>query len=243
MILFENKESLKNIVRFLKNYWIITEDDKNAHELYSILVYIVSKEKISKSIYPFLLIKNESPDFRFMSSDEKIFLGVEHIIATVQDYKMASNELSQMSIGSKLDLSYYSPFHKLPKDEIFKGILNPEDKYKGQGHNGDRPEAEWVEIIRKSIKDKTKLLNKKSFNKFDQNELLIEDDSPVKGMNDLEGALEKLLLLKDSMFDVDDVIKYDRISILSKKYLIYDVFSQCKIVDKSKESLIKLYAC
>ncbi|MCZ2222975.1 MAG: hypothetical protein LC122_05025 [Chitinophagales bacterium] len=58
----------------------------------------------------------------------------------------------------------------------------PTEHLVGQGYIGDRPEYEWVEIIKNTIFNKTTQLNKDHFEIFSTNELLIEDDSPVKKM-------------------------------------------------------------
>ncbi len=182
MFYFDSKDEIKNIIPMLNSFRIQDNDSSQVQEIFSSIVYLYSLGKLENNIYPFSLIKRESPDFSILYFDKNSSRGIEHSLSTLQDYKMAESELKKQPPGSKLEPDYYSPFKKLPKENINIGLRLPTEHLVGQGYIGDRPEYEWVEIIKNTIFNKTTQLNKDHFEIFSTNELLIEDDSPVKKM-------------------------------------------------------------
>lgn len=232
-----NKIELDQIINRLQGFKLSKSDLKDEHEELSALIFIVSMFKLSIFDFPISIIWDESPDFRFILPAKKT-LGIEHIRATLPEYKMAERELIKRT-NAYLEPDIYSPFKKLPKNRIFEGIRNKGERLIGGGWRGDAMEIEWAEIIMKAITEKTGLLNKRHFNKFGKNELLIEDDSPANIFKDLEEGLKHLIKLFKSTFKM---ITFNKIHIFSvdnnsAPVFIYDVFNERIKVDVSKKNL------
>ena len=216
---------------------IYENESSEVNEIFSVLVYLYANNKLKQFSFPFALIKRESPDFSILCYEKTQSKGIEHTLSTLQDYKMAESELQKLPNGSKLEHDYYSPFNKLPKNEINKGLRQPSERLTGQGYYGDRPEIEWAEIIKNTIHNKTLLLNKDHFEKFTTNELIIEGDSPVEFFIDLKNALKYLEPHINDYLSSFYKIKYDKIHIISKNTFVYDVLSRNEIIKFSKDVL------
>jgi len=237
MFYFESKDDIKNLIPMLNSFMIYGKDSSQVNEIFSAIVYLYSLGKLDKLIYPFALIKRESPDFSILCLDINNSRGIEHSLSTLQDYKMAESELNKLPPGSKLEPDYYSPFKKLPKEEINIGLRLPTERLVGQGYNGDRPEYEWAEIIKNTLLNKTVLLNKNHFEIFTSNELLIEDDSPVEIMIEVEKALNYLEPHIKVYLSTIFPRKFDRIHIITKNTFVYNVLSENKIVKFSRDEI------
>jgi len=237
MFYFESKDDIKNLIPMMNSFMIYGKDSSQVNETFSSIVYLFSLGKLEKLVYPFALIKRESPDFSILCLDISNSRGIEHTFATLQDYKMAESELNKLPPGSKLEPDYYSPFKKLPKEKINIGLRLPEEHLVGQGYTGDRPEYEWAEIIKNAIYNKTALLNKNHFEIFSTNELLIEDDSPVKIMIDVVKALNYLKPHINEYFSSTFTNKFDRIHIITNNTFVYNVLSENEIIKFSRDEI------
>lgn len=237
MFFFESKDDIKNLIPMMNSFMIYEKDSSQVKEIFSAIVYLYSLGKLDKLIYPFALIKRESPDFSILCYDINNSLGIEHILSTLQDYKMAEFELKKLPPGSKLELDYYSPFKRLPKEEINICLRLPEEHLVGQGYNGNRPEYEWAEIVKNAIYKKTVLLNKNHFEIFSTNELLIEDDSPIEIMIDVAKALNYLKPHINEYLSSTFAKKFDRIHIITKNTFVYNVLSENELIKFSRDKI------
>ncbi len=85
--------------------------------------------------------------FCFIETNKNKEIGIEHTRATLESFEIAVSELRKHPEGSKIELSHYSPYRKLPKKESDSGIIAPGDELKAKGWDGDQAEREWTEII------------------------------------------------------------------------------------------------
>lgn len=237
MLYFHSKEEIKNILPFLNQYIINDYDSTDVKEIFSIIVYLYANNKLGQLNFPFELIKREHPDFRILCYEKSQSKGIEHTLSTVQDYKMAESELQKLPEGSKLEPDYYSPFKKLPKEEINTGLRQPNERLTGKGYSGNRPEREWAEIIKNAMHTKTVLLNKNHFKIFATNELLIQGNSPGEFSIKLDVALEYLKPHIKEYLNYPYEKRFSKVHIISKKSFVYDVLSRSEIVRFSKDDL------
>ncbi len=237
MFYFESKNDIKSIIPILNSFMIYEEDSSQINEIFSAIVYLYSHYKLDKLIYPFAIIKRESPDFSILCLNKNESRGIEHTLSTINDYKVAVSELTKLPPGSKLELSYYSPFNKRTKDEIYDGLRLPSEDLMGRGYNGGRPEMEWAEIIKKVIHNKTAKLNKNHFEIFFANELLIEDDSPVETIIELEKGISYLEPHIIEYSESSYKKKFDKIHIITKNTFIYNVLSEKEIIKFSRDKI------
>lgn len=231
-IILNNPNDLNRIKNYLVNFKL-EKDSTAVHESLSIAIYLISLSKISTLSFPITITKRESPDFLY--SDSNINIGIEHSISTIEQYKIALKELSKMPVGSNLELSFYSPFNRVKNKNSSIGIRQPNEKLIGLGYHGDSAEREWAEIISTSISKKTKLLNKEFFRKYDYNELIIEDESPVDFILEFDEAIS--LLKKQYQVLEKSIIYYDKIHIFTCNTFIYDVFESRRFIDVRKRSI------
>lgn len=237
MFSFESKKDIKNLIPMLNSFNIDKKDSSQVNEIFSAIVYLYSLGKLDKLIYPFTIIKRESPDFSILCYDIHDSCGIEHTLATLQDYKMAESELNKMQLGSKLETNYYYPGNKLQQKDINIGLRLPKEPLVGQCYYGDRPEKEWAEIIKNAILKKTRSLNDGHLETFSINELLIEDDSPVEVMIDVGKALEYLTHHIDKYLSSGFAKLFDRIHIITKNTFIYNVLHDNRIVNFSRNAI------
>jgi hypothetical protein len=237
MLSFSSKNDMNNILPFFKSVMIDDNDSKEVHEIFSALIYLYANNKLDKLVFPLTLIKRESPDFCILCYDKENSRGIEHTLSTLPDYKMAESELNKSPAGSKLEPDYYSPFIKLPKEKINSGIRQPEEHLKGKGYSGDRPEIEWAEIVKNAIHNKTSLLNKNHFKKFSTNELIVKGNSPAEICVDIEVALTYLKPHIENYLISPHELHFDKIHIISENTFVYDVLTNCEIVNFSRSIL------
>lgn len=237
MLFFKSKDEIKNVLPIFKQFLIEDFDSRDVKEIFSIIVYLYANNKLGLFNFPFELIKQEHPDFSILCYEKTLSKGIEHTLSTLQDYKMAESELQKLPEGSKLEPDYYSPFKKLPKEEVFSGLRHPTERLTGQGYSGDRPEIEWAEIIKNALHTKTNLFNKNHFKKFATNELIIQGDSPVESIINLDVALKYLEPHIKEYLTFSYEKRFDKIHIISKNSFVYDILSRKEIVRFSKDVL------
>jgi len=232
-----SEKELDKIYIYLKEFKFSEDDIKDEHEILSILLFIASTSKSSLLGFPVKIHWSESPDFRFEFIKDLRTIGIEHVRATLPKYKMADREFQNRPDGTFLEPSFYSPFKRLPKKEAYVGIRCPGEKLKGDGWEGDSLEVEWASTIMNALISKTDLLNKNHFEIFDENHLLIEDDSPVDLFRNLPVAIEQLHQVHQSVDLGSDRIKFDKVHVFSIHDFIYDVFGKCIKTDVSKKAI------
>ncbi|GAG21316.1 unnamed protein product, partial [marine sediment metagenome] len=144
---------------------------------------------------------------------------------TLESLKIAEAEVKKHPKGSIIELCHYSPFEKLPKKKSDIGIIAPGDKLKGKGWDGDQAEREWAKIILNSIERKVHLLNEGHFERKEENQLIIEDNSPVDFMKREDEAID-ILKKKYNQTVFSEKSTFDKIHIFSNCTLIYDIFGE-----------------
>lgn len=232
-----SKKDLDEIFTYLKRFKFSEDDIKDEHEILSILLFVASLSKSSLLNLPVNIDWKESPDFRFKFTNDLKTIGIEHVRATLPEYKMADREFQKRPKGCFLEPSFYSPFKKVPRKEAYIGIRNPDEELKGDGWEGDSLEIEWAYTIINALISKTNLLNKLHFETFEENHLLIEDDSPVDLFRNLPIAINYLRQIHRSVDLGQNRIQFDKVHIFSIHDFIYDVFDKCINTDISKKSL------
>ena len=240
-IILNQPRDLKEVIEHLKGFKFQEGDKSKIHEEFCLYIFLVGCFKISKLPFPIKVISNESPDFVLIETNKNKEIGIEHTRATLESYKIAESELRKHPKGSKIELSHYSPFGKLLKKESDSGIIAPGDKLKAKGWDGDQAEREWAEIILNSIERKVHLLNEGHFKRKEENQLIIEDDSPVDFMkheNEAIGILKKRY--NQTIFSEKPT--FGKIHIFSNCTLIHDIFGECLKVNLQKKELPNLHS-
>lgn len=233
----ESKSDITNIIDFLKGFSLKDFDCKSDHEILSVCIYFIGLYKISKLSTPIFVLKREAPDYQISLIKNKAILGIEHSRATIEEYLIAEKELNNRPNGSMIELCHYSPFRKLPKKKSFIGIKDPGEELNGLGWRGNLMEMEWAEIIYNTLIEKSKLLNKEHFHKFQYNELIIEDCSHVELFRELDIGIKYLQkLYNKTNWDIYNY-KFDKVHIFSCNDFVYDVFKENIKVDMQKKSL------
>ena len=234
MLCIDSEDSIKNLIPFLSSFCIRNDESSQSNELFSIIAYLYANYKLKQLTFPLAIIKREHPDFCLLCYEQSQSRGIEHTFSTLQDYKMAQSESRKRPEGGMLELDSYSPFWKLTKDEIDRSLRQPDEELKGKGYTGNRAEKEWSVLIKNAIHKKTKLLNKKHFEKYSSNELIIEDDSNVRRGIKLNKALDFLTNHIENYFSSPYALKFDKIHIISRNNFVCDILSKTEIVTLPK---------
>jgi len=225
-IMFNQPRDLKEVIEHLKGFRPQKGDKSKIREEFFLYKFLIGCSKISKLPFPMKIISTESPDFILIETNKNKEIGTEHTRATQEPYKIAVSELKKYPKGSKIEPCHYSRYRKLPKNKSDSGIIAPGDKLKGKGWNGDQAEQEWTETILDSIKSKVRSLNESHFRRKEENQLIIEDDSPAYfGIEDENEAID-ILKKKYSQTVFSEKWTFDKIHIFSNRTLIYDIFGE-----------------
>ena len=236
-IILTKTSDLNEIIKYLEHFTSERNNNTTAHELASFYIFLINSLKIQKLTFPVEIIKDESPDFRLSRINEEPYLGLEHTRATVEKYKMDESELENYPEGSLIELPYYT-INNSPSKKSNVAIKKPGEPLTSPGYGDYGIEKQWTEIILHSLNKKTQLLNTKKFEKYERNELLIEDDSPAPIFGKYENGI-KILKKTYSQMKINVLFTYDKVHIFSSNILIYDVFCETIIKDMSKSQLKK----
>lgn len=127
--------------------------------------------------YPFSLLKRERPDFLIKSIEENESIGIEVTEATSSDYSSYIALVEHEKPGHFIDVSYFRYGSQLSLPQ--KRDLLRKDELTGVPYGANEAEQEWFSYVKDAIGRKCKKLAKKGFEKFDENWLLIYDNTPV----------------------------------------------------------------
>lgn len=224
-IILNQPRDLKEVIEHLKGFEFQEGDKSKIHEELCLYIFLVGCLKISKLPFPIKVISNESPDFILIETNKNKEIGIEHTRATLESLKIAEAEVKKHPKGSIIELCHYSSFEKLPKKKSDIGIIAPGDKLKGKGWDGDQAEREWAKIILNSIERKVHLLNEGHFERKEENQLIIEDNSPVDFIKREDEAID-ILKKKYNQTVFSEKSTFDKIHIFSNCTLIYDIFGE-----------------
>jgi len=224
-IILNQPRDLKEVIEHLKGFKPQEGDKSKIREQFCLYRFLIGCFEISKLPFPMKIISTESPDFIFIEANKNKEIGIEHTRATLESLKIAESEVKKHPKGSIIELCHYSPFEKLPKKKSDIGIIAPGDKLKGKGWDGDQAEREWAKIILNSIERKVHLLNEGHFERKEENQLIIEDYSPVNFMKRENEAID-MLKKKYNQTVFSEKSTFDKIHIFSNCTLIYDIFGE-----------------
>ena len=125
--------------------------------------------------FPIKLTHRDKPDFFLETSDQKV--GIEHTEAIPQDYAHASVISEKKDNDTVVDMSLFKWGQKKKPHEIYE-IAN-RTKLTGPGWGVDSPEIEWAHALFDITQNKTILLRKDDFKKYEENVLLVYDNLPL----------------------------------------------------------------
>jgi hypothetical protein len=232
-IYFASMATYFSMVEYLKNFPWTKEPPKEDFENYCCYIYVLFYVKYVKPEMPFSISKVDPPDFVFESND--MTFGLEQTNATTKSYKHASHIFyGQYPPGSFIELSEYWNDHT-SKDTVRLGLKKPNEPLTGIGWGDNGQENIWIECIYAAISKKTVCLRETYHTVCAKNELIIYDDTPT-GYPDLEYAIPKLKE-KYGKEDNKEKLQYDKIHIITRESLFYDVFGKYYCSNISKGSL------
>lgn len=168
------------------------EGRKSVHrEMYSICRLLSSLAATEHLIHPLYLQKRERPDFLLNCNSHEI--GIEVTEATSQDYSefltLAERDDADHLLIEPCHFSYGTTLTLEQKQSLLR-----QTKLTGDGWAGDGAEREWSFFIQAAIANKCKKSNRPDFQKFEQNWLLVYDNTPTLFLDEdlLFPYLEKL---------------------------------------------------
>lgn len=208
----------------------MSEGRTSAHrERFSIVRYIQALATHYMLEFPFVLHKEESPDF-ILKREQKI-IGIEHRDAGSTKFHAAMARLEKSPEGSILETTKFdgsdAPFSK---SEIDDAIKRPGQLLNSKGVAGHGLQKQWAELMLLAIKDKTNLLNQPHFKHAHDYELLLYDNTHV-GFIYEQVAFDFLALFANQDEYLHTYAKqFCLVSIVSDNSVIFDVFGKGKIL-------------
>lgn len=192
---------------------------KEHTERYSICHLLSTLAETGYLSYPLCLSKRERPDFLLNCNGQKI--GIEVTEATSEDY---SEHLTYAESNNKdfIEPALFKHGEKLSKNK--KNELLTAEKLISDGWAGDGAEEEWSLFIKEAIEKKTNKLQEDGFFKFNQNWLVIYENSPASFLNE-----EELIPYIETLFPVESSFCFDLIFIESSWFKEDSSVSEAKI--------------
>lgn len=233
---FNHASDLRMVIDHLRGFTFPEHSGSKIHEFFCLYIYLVGSFKLNKLSYPIRITSRESPDFSIICGKQNNEIGLEHTKATLESFKIAEFEAKKCPKGGFIELCYYSPFVKIPKKQSNVGIVPFRDSLEGKGWEGNQVENEWAEVILNAIKNKVELLNQPHFEVKKENNLFIEDDSPVSFVKREDDAIQILKQMHNQTNFSGKTI-FAKVHIFSNCTLVYDVFGECIKVGLSKKEL------
>ncbi|PIR37832.1 MAG: hypothetical protein COV35_07845 [Alphaproteobacteria bacterium CG11_big_fil_rev_8_21_14_0_20_39_49] len=160
-------------------------------ECYSICRLLSTLAKTDYLSYPLSLTKRERPDFLLDCNGQSI--GIEVTEATSTDYSSYQALVQHKNPGHFIEPTHFRHGERISRKR--KQELLEAETLTSIPWSGDEAEKEWSLFIKDAIEKKHKKLKELSFDKFNQNWLLIYDNCPASFLNkeDLIPYIEKFL--------------------------------------------------
>jgi hypothetical protein len=189
---FTSKEDLLNFLKkqiaSLASYKKKTKQQREELSFYKFLATLSTADSIS---YPLAWNPQDRPDFRLFQGQKDI--GIEHTIATNQNvesiFALAKEEGKIVMIAA----DEFGPDTPAITTEQKREIINRPHKITTPGFGDDGMEKAWSRWILKTIENKTADFRKPDFNKYNDNWLLIDDETLV-ALAETKTALNYFLL-------------------------------------------------
>lgn len=189
-------------------------------ERYSICRLLSTLAETDYLSYPLCLTKRERPDFLLKCNEQTI--GIEVTEATSHDYSSYQALVEHKRPGHFIEPTHFRHGKELGKDR--KQELLYKYKLTGIPWGGDEAEREWSLFIKDAIEKKTKKLQEGSFSKFNQNWLVIYDNSPTSFLNE-----QDLIPYIEALFPIESSFSFDFIFIESSWFKEDSSVSEAKI--------------
>jgi len=238
-LIIRKESDLKEIIEFIiSGFAPIMNNDKTIHENFTLYIFLIAIYKLSKLDFPIRILNREHPDF-FIKIGKNEDIGLEHTIATIEQYKIALSEFKKYPKGSIIEPSMYTLRNNLPKKLSNIGIIKPGEDLIGYGYDGDIIEQDWSITMLDVVSRKITKLNKEHFDKYKSNELIIQDHSPGKLFNDIQKSI-KILKKRFIQKKINSQYQFDKIHIFSNSNFIYDIFGKIEIIDISRNEIKRM---
>lgn len=200
---------------------------KEWHELFSFYICVCFQLKNSLLIYPINSEKSESPDFILITNDKRK-IGVEVTELSPQSLKEAEAALAEMPPNSFVDMTKCTKDKKLCKIKE-KVLLLSNERLESEGLGDGGFNKLYLQYLIKRLNKKLIKLNKKNYQIFQSNQLIIDNTVglPINSFVDLINELRM-------SFNADCYKrKFDGAHIISRfngKYL-NDIFGHLDLLD------------
>ena len=205
---------------------------KDHTEAWSICRFLATYSENPLITYPLKAEHKDKPDLRLFMPSASV--GIE--ITEAVDQQRAHHDTIATQSGSTgiTDASLFRDGHpEYSKEEIRRIALQPVSRLDGPGWKGNEAEQGWVNAIMGRITAKTSTLNKENFKRFDNNWLVIYDNTVEQVGLTLDDALDYLIGAIGNMKSEDSQIPFDLIFVESFRHFlkIGNETSQDEILD------------
>ena len=148
-------------------------------ERYSVCRLLSTLSKSNHVSYPLSLKKRERPDYLLHCNGTDI--GIEITEATSQDYCEYVAAAEKDSTVTFLEPGHFRHGSRVSRN--MKNQLLKQTKLTSPGWAGDEVEKEWLNYVKDAILQKTAKAQKPEFEKFNENWLLVYDNTPTMFMH------------------------------------------------------------
>ena len=235
-ILIKEQAELDSIEKFILDNNLSENRTSRHHEIYTLYLFIIAKQKQAKLNYPCQITKRESPDFLIEMGNELI--GLEHTIATLESFQIAKTDWERYPIDSAIEISHNLINNEPSKKIADIGIKLSNDELTGAPIYGEKDVKEWLAIIFTQLVKKNIHFKDKNYEIFPSNELIIEVQSPHKISKKHRFATA---FLRDTISKTNRITKlhYDKIHIFSQNDIVYDLMGSSEIIHLRKNNLLR----
>ena len=240
-IRFDDFRNLSGCSDYILYNSLTSSDDTDLQENYSLSILLLT-QSLTKFLFPFSVTKqylNDPPDFIIAYDESACIVGLEHVIATEENFQMASKEIIINPNIKWLESSYYTYEKKIPKNRAFIGLKRKDEGLSGSPLFGDFHINNWVKIVLNAIMKKSQDIPKWNKTSPNSKELLVQAKiTPMIG----EEHLDAIFCLKKRYSELYHQSEYhfDKVHIFSQSRVILDVFGNVNILFLGKDQILKL---
>jgi hypothetical protein len=173
--------SKEDLLNFLKKQNLslppYKERTKQHWEKLGIYLLLITWSKTNNLSYPLILNHQDKPDFQLSHGNKNI--GIEFTVACDQNTEAIFALAQQEDKPAMVASDEFGPGAPPLTAEQKRQIINRPRRITTPGFGDDGMEKSWCSWIIKTIKDKTNDFEKPEFKKYDENWLLIYDETLV----------------------------------------------------------------